>query len=158
MTAFLFPDNTVLCNFAAVERLDLREGVLLGRGRWTAAVADEAAASARYLPALVDLARQGWLGDPVEVTEPSEIRKINRIRRVVFGGTDEAPRKHLGEAETCFVIKEWSEFRRGHPFPQLNGQIWTSNATSGQVVTLQLARCSGSRSAATARPWSTGCP
>jgi hypothetical protein len=31
--------NTLLCNFAAVNQLDLLETVLLGRGRWTEAVA-----------------------------------------------------------------------------------------------------------------------
>ena len=41
MTEFLFPDNTVLCNFAAVNRLDLLNSVLNGRGRWTEAVAYE---------------------------------------------------------------------------------------------------------------------
>lgn len=34
----VFPDNTVLCNFAAIERLDLLIGWLRGRGRWTEAV------------------------------------------------------------------------------------------------------------------------
>lgn len=42
MTDHLFPDNTVLCNFAAVNRLDLLKSVLSGRGRWTEAVAYEA--------------------------------------------------------------------------------------------------------------------
>ena len=28
MTEYLFPDNTVLCNFAAVDRLDLIKSVL----------------------------------------------------------------------------------------------------------------------------------
>ena len=50
MTEFLFPDNTVLCNFAAVDRLDLLKSVLNGRGRWTEAVAYEASRSASKLP------------------------------------------------------------------------------------------------------------
>lgn len=33
-----------------------------------------------------------------------------RVRRAVFGGTDDKPLQHLGEAETCVVIKEWAEF------------------------------------------------
>ena len=52
MTDYLFPDNTVLCNFAAVNRLDLIKSVLDGRGRWTEAVAYEASRSASKLPAL----------------------------------------------------------------------------------------------------------
>jgi hypothetical protein len=33
MSECLFPDYTVLCNFAALDRLDLLEAVLGGRGR-----------------------------------------------------------------------------------------------------------------------------
>ncbi|MCG3039466.1 hypothetical protein L7D48_02570 [Streptomyces sp. S1A] len=54
-----FPDNTVLCNFAAVDRLSLLEKVLDGRGRWTQAVAAEAGRSARYWPKLEQVAVGG---------------------------------------------------------------------------------------------------
>ena len=110
MTEYLFPDNTVLCNFAAVNRLDLIKSVLSGRGRWTEAVAYEASRSASKLPALRGLASEGWLDEPIEITEESDIRKINQIRRAVFGGTDDDQLKHLGEAQTCYVIKNWAEF------------------------------------------------
>ena len=112
MSTFLFPDNTVLCNFAAVERLDLLETVLNGRGRWTAAVAFEAGRSVRFLPALARIAIAGWLDEPVEITAERDVQRVNRVRRAVFGGTDDEPLKHLGEAETCFVIKEWDGVRR----------------------------------------------
>lgn len=110
MTNFLFPDNTVLCNFAAVERLDLLKSVLAGNGRWTEAVAYEASRSARVLPALEELIDVGWLGDAIEIDDESDAQQINRIRRAVFGGTTDQPLKHLGEAQTCFVIKNWSAF------------------------------------------------
>jgi hypothetical protein len=110
MTEFLFPDNTVLCNFAAVDRLDLLKSVLDGRGRWTEAVAYEASRSSGALPSLRTLAADGWLGEAIEITDESNIQQINRIRRAVFGGTDTEPLKHLGEAQTCFVIQEWPEF------------------------------------------------
>lgn len=110
MTESLFPDNTVLCNFAAVHRLDLLESVLNGRGRWTAAVAYEAARSSSALPALTEIAEHGWLGEPIEVTAEADVQRVNRVRRAVFGGTDDEPLKHLGEAETCFIILEWDEF------------------------------------------------
>lgn len=32
------------------------------------------------------------------------------MRRAVFGGADDKPLQHLGEAETCFVILEWDAF------------------------------------------------
>ena len=110
MTEYLFPDNTVLCNFAAVSRLDLLKSALGGRGRWTEAVAYEASRSARKLTALRDLATDGWLDEPIEITEVSDIQKIERIRRGVLGGTDAEPLKHLGEAQTCFVIRNWPAF------------------------------------------------
>jgi hypothetical protein len=52
----------------------------------------------------------GWLGEAIEITNESDILQINRIRRAVFGGTDDQPLKHIGEAQTCFVIQEWAEF------------------------------------------------
>jgi hypothetical protein len=110
MTEYLFPDNTVLCNFAAVNSLDLLRSVLGERGRWTEAVAYEASRSASKLPALRGLPADCWLDEPIEITSESEIRKINQIRRAVFGGTDDSPLKHLGEAQTCYVIKNWAEF------------------------------------------------
>jgi hypothetical protein len=110
MTDYLFPDNTVLCNFAAVNRLDLLKSVLNGRGRWTEAVAYEASRSASKLSALRGLPAEDWLDEPIEITSESQIRKINQVRRAVFGGTDDKPLKHLGEAQTCYVIKNWTEF------------------------------------------------
>ena len=110
MTEFLFPDNTVLCNFATVDSLDLLKSVLDGRGRWTEAVAYEATRSASVLPSLRSLPTDGWLGEAIEITDEAEIRQIDRVRRAVFGGTDDKPLKHLGEAQTCFVILEWPEF------------------------------------------------
>lgn len=107
---YLFPDNTVFCNFAAVRRLDLLETVLNGRGRWTEAVAAEAAASANHLPALRGLEQAGRMGEPLAVTDDADVLAVNRIRRLVFGGTDDKPRQHLGEAETCHVLKHWAEF------------------------------------------------
>jgi predicted nucleic acid-binding protein len=110
MTEHLFPDNTVLCNFAAVDRLDLLKSALGGRGRWTEAVAYEASRSAVKLPPLRRLPMEGWLDEPIEITNPADVQKIARIRRAVFGGTDDQPLKHLGEAQTCYVIKNWASF------------------------------------------------
>jgi hypothetical protein len=111
MSTWWFPDNTVLCNFAAVDRLLLLEKVLDGRGRWTEAVAYEATRSAAYLPRLKGIAEAGWLGEPIEITDEAEVAEIDRVRRAVFGGTATAPTKHLGEAETCVLILRRPEFR-----------------------------------------------
>ncbi|GGP03921.1 hypothetical protein LDL08_29320 [Nonomuraea glycinis] len=107
---YWFPDNTVLINFACVSRLDLLKEILRGRGRWTDAIADEAARSARFYPDLADIAREAWLGDPIEVTSSQEQLLVERIRRAAFGGPADQPRKHLGEALTCHVIRSRPEF------------------------------------------------
>jgi hypothetical protein len=51
-----------------------------------------------------------WLNEPIEISDPADIQKITRIRRVPFDGTDYEPTKHLEEAQTCYVIKNWAEF------------------------------------------------
>lgn len=118
MTEFLFPDNTVLCNFAAVDGLDVVTSVLRGRGRWTEAVAYEAQRSARILPALVSLVARQEFGDPIEITADADILRVERIRRAVFGGTDDEPLRHLGEAQTCHIIQTC---------PELAGSWWISD-------------------------------
>ncbi|WP_051944563.1 hypothetical protein [Streptacidiphilus rugosus] len=111
-TEWWFPDNTVLCNFAAVDRLPLLEKVLDGRGRWSEAVAREARLSARHLPPLAGLADRGTLGEPVEITDPVTRAEVERLRRAVFGGDRRRPTQHLGEAETLALITKEREFRR----------------------------------------------
>ncbi len=118
MSRFLFPDNTVLCNFAAVDRLDLLENFLRGRGRWTEAVAAETEASARILPALGPLVTAGWLGDPIVVDRAADIAAVELVRLNVFGGRSSRRTEHLGEAQTCHVIATWKEFA---------GSVWISD-------------------------------
>lgn len=82
---------------------------LRGRERWTDAVELEARKSAKHLPSLTEVFAQGWLGEPIEPTEDEEDH-IRSIRRAVFGGTEDAPLEHLGEATTCHLIRNRSEF------------------------------------------------
>ena len=110
MTLAVFPDNTVLCNFGSVHRLDLLEKFLDGRGRWTEAVAYEASRSAAYVTDLLELVADGWLDGPIEIDDRREIDEIDAIRRAVFGGTEAEPLKHLGEAQTLYVIRNRVEF------------------------------------------------
>jgi hypothetical protein len=106
MSAAVFPDNTVLCNFAAVRRLDLLEGALRGRGRWTEAVAAEVTRSAVFLPDLATISIRGWLGEAIEIDDEIAVARIEHLRLDVFGGTVSSPLKHLGEAQTCYLLKE----------------------------------------------------
>ncbi|MER7722959.1 hypothetical protein [Streptomyces sp. NPDC096323] len=90
--------------------MSLLEKVLDGRGRWTEAVAAEAAQSTRHLPKLRQVTDDGWLGIPIEIDDPAETALVDRIRRVVFAGSPSRPLQHLGEAETLVVIEHRTEF------------------------------------------------
>ena len=110
MSLYWFPDNTVLCNFAAVSSLHLLEEILRGRGRWVEAIAWEAQRSVREYPDLAAIARDGWLDAPITIVNLAEIEQIERIRRAAFGGSAQEPLKHLGEAQTCCVILHRESF------------------------------------------------
>lgn len=110
MSENLFPDNTVVGHFAAVDRIDLLQSVLGDHGMWTEAVAYESLRSQEKRAAFLTLRSTGWLDKPIEFTDPADIRMIARIQRAVFGGRPDQPLKHLGEAQTCYVIKHWAPF------------------------------------------------
>lgn len=84
--------------------------ILRERGRWTEAIAFEATRSARFYPDLGKVANDGWLGDPIEIDNPLEAGQVERIRHAVFGGSPHEPLKHLGEAQTCHVIRHWESY------------------------------------------------
>ena len=75
------PRQHRLVQLRGSDRLDLLKSVLGGRGRWTEAVAYEASRSAAKLPPLLPLPSEGWLDEPIEITDPADVRKIARIRR-----------------------------------------------------------------------------
>ena len=113
MTPAVFLDTTVVRNFAAVARLDLLWTILRGRGRWTAAVAYEVEVAAAYVEGLDLTSVQAALGEPLGVNEPERVEQVERIRRAVFGGREDRPLQHLGEAETLVVLSapQWVEAR-----------------------------------------------
>ena len=103
--AFVFPDNTVLCNFACIDGTSLLVDHLRGRGRWTEAVAREAQQSVQYLPDLGTLLGPGSpLGEPIRIEGVEDSDHVEKIRRNVFGGTQDKLLQHLGEAQTCFLL------------------------------------------------------
>ena len=103
MAALLFPDNTVLVNFALLDRLSLLDELVRGKAAWTATVANECDASAQR-PGLADLARCAEIfGEPWRLTSPSEIVDAQSIRaRMASPG--ESQSAHLGEAEALVII------------------------------------------------------
>lgn len=111
MANLVFPDTTVLCNFAAVDRIDLLTDWLRDRGRWCEAVWAETRKSAGHWPRLNPLLKVGGpLGAPIEINDPSVIHRVDRVRVSVFGGAPDDPLKHLGEAQTCVLLAEHGEF------------------------------------------------
>lgn len=111
MSLQVFPDNTVLCNFACIGRTDALIDHLRGRGRWVEAVAAEAKKSAAYLPDLAAVVGHGSpMGEPIRIDEPADVAAVDRLRRVVFGGTSDRPLQHLGEAQTCHLLLTDTQF------------------------------------------------
>lgn len=107
MAALLFPDNTVLCNFAAVDRIGLLRELVRENGRWTQAVYAEAMKSRYVLPALSEVAETSLLGEPIEV---DDAELVHQIRVARFGGSPGKPTEHLGEAETCHLLSSVPEY------------------------------------------------
>jgi hypothetical protein len=102
VTALLFPDNTVLVNFALIDRMDLFALVAGSHGRWCATVARECANSAKE-PGLDSLNLVGGiLGDPL-YPEGTEHLQVSRFRSELASPGDER-HKHLGEAETLAIL------------------------------------------------------
>jgi predicted nucleic acid-binding protein len=98
----MFPDNTVLINFAIINRMDLLERLAHGNGRWCATVATECAESARR-PGLAALDGAGGIfGEPL-FPEDAEHQDI-RVLRDQLAGPGDPPTQHLGEAETIAII------------------------------------------------------
>ena len=75
----MFPDNTVLINFAIINRMDLLEKLANGNGQWCATVAGECAESAGY-PGLAALsAAEDIFGEPL-YPDPAELQDVQVLR------------------------------------------------------------------------------
>lgn len=101
--ALIFPDNTVLINFAYCDAMDLLGKIVAERGTWTASVASECddKASDLDLPALA--ASHTIFGEPLL---PDRVEHIQtRIHREHFLKPGDGPKKHLGESETLAIIE-----------------------------------------------------
>ena len=102
MTVLIFPDNTVLINFALINRMDLLGRLANGNGRWCATIAAECAESAKR-PELAAL--QGAaeiLGEPL-FPEAAELQDAQVLRDQLAGPGD-LKTTHLGEAETIAIV------------------------------------------------------
>lgn len=111
MPVFLFPDTTVLINFAVVDRLGLLRAYLDDRGRTVEAVAFEVGRSAQRTPHLADLDVADWFGTPIRIDRKSDTEEVSRIRVGRFGGSPSQPLQHLGESQTLHVISRFPDYR-----------------------------------------------
>lgn len=144
MMRHLFPDNTVLCNYACVERIDLLELLVAGNGGWTQAVKYEVGKSTNVWPALQQISDNNILGEAIEVTDADMVQRI-RIARL--GGDKNKPLQHLGEAETVYLLQHsavykdsiWiTDDRDAYDFGMQQGLI-----TKDTVETLQMLMANG---------------
>jgi predicted nucleic acid-binding protein len=98
-------DTSPLSAFARVGRLDVLETRFGDTARWTVEVQDDvrrgvAAGHAHLTPVLGGT----WLGEPLRLTEPSDLAEVERLRQAL-GGTDARPTRHRGEAATILAAK-----------------------------------------------------
>lgn len=107
MADLLFPDNTVLINFALINRMDLLSKVANGRGRWCLTVAGECERSSRE-PGLGAMATAPEIfGTPLYPENGAERLDVEALRSELAEPGD-PPYKHYGEAETLAIMSRRS--------------------------------------------------
>lgn len=103
MTTLLFPDNTVLVNFALINRVDVLQHLMSGHCAWCATVASECARSAAE-PGLEGMSEFATtLGPPLYPQTQAEHLQVRLLREDLASPGDPQTR-HLGEAETLAII------------------------------------------------------
>ncbi|TCU83210.1 hypothetical protein EDF51_108167 [Curtobacterium sp. PhB25] len=117
MALHWFPDNSLICNFAAVDELDLLRASLHGAGRVVEAVAFEIERSTAHVPNLARLDLHDWFGPAIEFRDVVDQLQIEAVRTGRFGGSDEKPLEHLGESQTLHLLRTRAEFA---------GSVWIS--------------------------------
>jgi predicted nucleic acid-binding protein len=99
----VFPDNTVLVNFAHLNRMDLLAKLVKDKGAWCASVAAECDQSAG-LPGLESMADAHEIfGEPLRPETPSEL-VMTQAFRTRLARPGDGRLRHLGEAETLAII------------------------------------------------------
>ncbi len=102
MAVLLFPDNTVLVNFAIISRMDLLERLANGNGAWCATVAQECTASAAE-PGLEALGQAEAIFGSPWFPQGAEHLDTKMLRQELASPGD-SHTKHLGEAETLAIM------------------------------------------------------
>jgi predicted nucleic acid-binding protein len=115
MATCWFPDNSVIINFAVVDRLDLLRSSLRGQGRVVEAVHYEIGQSQSRVPNLHKLDREDWFGEAIRIDDEHAQQAVESMRKIRFGGEDSKPREHLGESQTLHVLRT---------DPEYSGSVW----------------------------------
>lgn len=103
MTQLLFPDNTVLVNFALINRMDLLARVTNGNGRWCATVASECDRSSQE-PGLGAMSSAHEIfGVPLYPESGAERLDVQALR-LELAQPGDPNHKHYGEAETLAIM------------------------------------------------------
>ncbi len=110
MATHLFPDTSVLCNFASVDQLGVLRTFLADKGRVVEAVSREIVQSRKFVPNLRQINLQEWFGDEIRIDDPMDVRAVEQTRVARFGGRKDEPTKHLGESQTLYVIGRFAGF------------------------------------------------
>jgi hypothetical protein len=135
MQCYLFPDTTVMINFAVVDRLDLLRAYLGTRARAVEAVAYEVRRSAERTPHLGTVDFMEWFGEPITLDAPADVSAVRILRTSRFGGRTSEPLQHLGESQTLHVIST---------FPEFSGSVLISDDVAAYDYAVKigvLARC-----------------
>lgn len=102
MSLLIFPDNTVLVNFALMGRVELLESLVRGRAAWTMTISGECHRSAQEVGLEALLRMPEVFGEPLLPT-PAE-RRDAQLYRERIAGKDLRPNASLGEAEALAII------------------------------------------------------
>ncbi|MGH9111687.1 MAG: hypothetical protein ACRDZN_05225 [Acidimicrobiales bacterium] len=98
-------DTSPLSAFARVGRLEVLEARFGDTARWTIEVQDEIRRGVPAHPHLTDVPGAEWLGEPIRLTDPTDLTEIERVRWAL-GGIDARPERHRGEAATIVVAQQ----------------------------------------------------
>jgi hypothetical protein len=101
MATCWFPDNSVIINFAIVDRLDLLRICLHGQGRVVEAVHYEIGQSQSRVPHLHKLDREDWFGDAIRIEDEHEQQAVESMRKSVSAVRTAIRASTLGRAKHC---------------------------------------------------------
>jgi len=101
VSTLVFPDTTVVRNFALLHRMDLLHELVVGRAAWCATVASECHDQARG-DGLEDMALASTIfGSPWYPHDAEHIDVM--VLREELAAPGDGPKQHLGEAETIVL-------------------------------------------------------